>query len=85
MRDGSGIPEGWLLLIGIPPEGRILGSSILVVPLVTSKIIGLAGEITNQSFKGLTLAKRHFTGSRRLASGNTDKSSIRRLYDRLMT
>jgi hypothetical protein len=52
MRDESGIPEGWLLLSGIPPSGRILGSSILVVPLVTSKIIGLAGEITNQSFKG---------------------------------
>ena len=48
----SGILEGWLLLIGIPPFGWILGSSILVVPLVTSKIIGLAGEITNQSFKG---------------------------------
>jgi hypothetical protein len=32
-----------LLLSGIPPFGRILGSSILVVPLVTSKIIGLAG------------------------------------------
>jgi len=43
MRDESGIPEGWLLLSGIPPSGRILGSSILVVPLVTSKIIGLAG------------------------------------------
>jgi len=52
MRDESGIPEGWLLLSGIPPPGRIHGSSILVVPLVTSKIIGLAGEITNQSFKG---------------------------------
>jgi len=38
MRDGSGIPEGWLLLIGIPPSGRILGSSILVVPLVTLKL-----------------------------------------------
>jgi len=47
-RDGSGIPEGWLLLIGIPPLGQILGSSILVVPLVTSKIIGLAGEIQNK-------------------------------------
>jgi hypothetical protein len=52
MRDESGIPEGWLLLIGIPPSGRILGSSILVVPLVTSKIIGLVGETTNQSLKG---------------------------------
>ena len=44
----SGILEGWLLLIGIPPFGWILGSSILVVPLVTSKIIGLAGEIQNK-------------------------------------
>ena len=44
----SGIPKGWLLLIGIPPLGRIFGSSILVVPLVTSKIIGLAGEIQNK-------------------------------------
>ena len=42
MRDESGIPEGWLLLIGIPPSGRILGSSILVVPLVTSKYLGHA-------------------------------------------
>lgn len=28
MRDESGIPEGWLLLSGIPPSGRILESSI---------------------------------------------------------
>jgi hypothetical protein len=56
MRDESGIPEGWLLLIGIPPFGRILLSSILVVPLVTSKIIGLAGEITK---KGIYLETQH--------------------------
>jgi hypothetical protein len=44
-RSGERHPStmGWLLLSGIPPFGRILGSSILVVPLVTSKIIGLAG------------------------------------------
>jgi len=24
MRDESGIPEGWLLLIGIPPFGRTI-------------------------------------------------------------
>jgi hypothetical protein len=38
---------GWLVLNGIPPDGRILLSSILVVPLVTSKIIGLAGGKQN--------------------------------------
>jgi len=48
----GGIPEGWscLVLMGIPPFGRILRSSILVVPLVTSKIIGLAGEIRIKEF-----------------------------------
>jgi hypothetical protein len=44
-RNRGGIPEGWMVLIRISPFGRILGSSILVVPLVTSTIIGLAGEI----------------------------------------
>jgi hypothetical protein len=40
-----GLLEGWFLLKGIPPKGRILGLFILVVPLVTSKIIGLARKI----------------------------------------
>jgi hypothetical protein len=41
-----------MVLIRILPFGRILGSSILVVPLVTSKIIGLVGEIRK---KGIDL------------------------------
>jgi hypothetical protein len=48
-RSGERHPStmGWLVLNGIPPDGRILLSSILVVPLVTSKIIGLAGGKQN--------------------------------------
>jgi hypothetical protein len=59
-----GIPEGWFLLKGIPPKGRILGLFILVVPLVTSKIIGLARKI------------RKGTGNWQWKSRKADKSKI---------
>jgi hypothetical protein len=47
-----GTPEGWFVLSGILPKGKVLGSFILVVPLVTSKIIGFARRIRKLDFSG---------------------------------